>query len=318
MTTDSFVAPARTNTPYSFTRNTLKLSGDYRMARQTRGSLGYDYDIYERTNLEVEETRENTRWGKITARAWNNVDLLFNIARANRNGSDYDPVPETSPPQNPLMRKYNMADRERDTAGVYVSITPSNVVAFTVGADFAKADYNESEIGLTESRETSLSADLSWMVTKKATVHFFSTQQIIKSWQAGSESFSTPDWSAKNDDTIDTLGLGLKYAVIEKRLDIGADYTVSKSRGEITMDTPVPAPPLPDLRTSLQSIKLYADYRMADHWSLHAAWWYESYDSSDWAIDGVSPDTIPNVLTLGETAPNYNQNFVVLSARYRF
>jgi len=318
VTTDEFVQSPRKPVTYDFTRNLLKLSGDYRFTYRTRGSLGYDYDIYERPKQEVYKTKEGTTWAKVTAKARDNMDVLINVAHSDRDGSNYKAVPTVTPPENPLLRKYNMADRQRDVAGAHVSITPADTVAFTIGADFAKADYSESEIGLTESRETALSADLSWMVTKKATVHLFATQQIIKSWQAGSQSYSTPDWTARNNDTINVVGTGLKYTIIEKRLDVGADYTVSRSRGETVVDTGIPAPSFPNLRTSLQSIKLYTDYRVAERWSLHAAYWYESYDSSDWAVDGVTPDTIPNLLTLGQTSPSYNESFIVLSARYRF
>ena len=316
---DNTISPSpRTNLPYSFTRSIYKASGDYRFTHQTKGSLGYDYDIYERTNQEVAKTKEGTTWAKLITKARNNIDLLVNVAHSDRDGSKYEAVPELVPPENPLLRKFNMADRVRDVAGVQVSIMPLDTVMFTVGADYARSDYSDTEIGLTESRETALSADISWMATKKATLHLFATQQIIKSWQAGSQGATTPNWFAHNDDTIDVVGIGLKYAVIEKRLDVGADYTVSRSRGETVVNDGLSNPPFPDLRTYLQSIKLYADYRMADHWSLYTAYWYESYDSSDWAIDGVAPDTVSNLISLGNTSPSYNESFIVFSARYRF
>ncbi|MDH3527816.1 MAG: MtrB/PioB family outer membrane beta-barrel protein, partial [Gammaproteobacteria bacterium] len=74
----------------------------------------------------------------------------------------------------------------------------------------------------------------------------------------------------------------------------------------------------PDLDTELDTIKLYATYRLKDDMSLHAAYWHERYDSDDWALDGVAPDTVGNVLSLGETSPSYNVNAVALSLRYKF
>jgi len=35
-------------------------------------------------------------------------------------------------------------------------------------------------------------------------------------------------------------------------------------------------------------------------------------------LDGVAPNTIPNVLTFGNQAPNYNVNVIALSVRYKF
>jgi hypothetical protein len=35
-------------------------------------------------------------------------------------------------------------------------------------------------------------------------------------------------------------------------------------------------------------------------------------------LDGVTPSTIPNVLTLGEQAPRYHVNVFRLAMRYKF
>ena len=52
--------------------------------------------------------------------------------------------------------------------------------------------------------------------------------------------------------------------------------------------------------------------------TLRAAYWYERYDANDWAVDGVSSDTIPNVLSFGEGSPTYGINVIKLSMIYKF
>jgi len=52
--------------------------------------------------------------------------------------------------------------------------------------------------------------------------------------------------------------------------------------------------------------------------SLYLGYWYESYDSSNWSIDGVTPDTIPNVLALGVQSPSYDVSVIAASLRYKF
>jgi hypothetical protein len=47
-------------------------------------------------------------------------------------------------------------------------------------------------------------------------------------------------------------------------------------------------------------------------------WWYENFDSSDWALQGIGPATLPTVLGLGADPYNYSVNYVTLSARYSF
>lgn len=312
VTTDAFVAVPIVNRPYSFTRNEAKASADYRISGTTRVAAGVDHERHERTLQAVDETRETTAWGKLTVRAKDFVDMTFKVARGERDTSDYQTG--IDPDQNPLLRKYNMADRTRTSGGVTASASPTERVTVGVSLDFANDDYSRSTLGLLDAREISLNADVSAMLTEKTGVHVFLGHERIKSRQAGSQAFSIPDWRAENDDTVNTAGFGITHQLIENRLGVGADYVMSRSSGKID----VSGSDFPDLETDLDSVKLYADYRFRDNMTLHAAYWYESYDADDWMLDGVNPDTVANVLTFREESPSYDVNVVTLSLRYKF
>lgn len=318
VTTDQIVNPARTNLPYSFTKSTGKLSADYRATARTRASVGYDYETVERTYQEVAKTTENTIWGKANTRAMDNLDVMFKLAYADRSNSGYVVVPEISPPENPLLRKYNMASRTRDSAGLRADLNAWQTVNFGFGVDYANDDYSESQIGLTKSNDVTYSADASALLAKNTSLHLYLNREKIKSNQMGSQTFSTPDWSGENNDTVDTAGIGVKHTVTKNKFDVGADYTMSHSRGEVTVYTGASDPAFPDLVSKLGSIKLYANYRIKDNILLNGSYWYESYKSEDWQLNGVTPDTIPNVLALGEQPPSYYVNVFMLSLRYKF
>lgn len=318
VTTDQIVNPARTNLPYSFTKSTGKLSADYRATARTRASIGYDYETMERTYQEVAKTTENTIWGKANTRAMDNLDVMFKLAYADRSNSGYVVVPEISPPENPLLRKYNMASRTRDSAGLRADLNAWQTVNFGFGVDYAKDDYSESQIGLTKSSDVTYSADASALLAKNTSLHLYLNRENIKSNQTGSQTFSTPDWTGENNDTVDTAGIGVKHTVTKNKFDVGADYTMSHSRGEVTAYTGAPDPAFPDLVSKLGSIKLYANYRIKDNILLNGSYWYESYKSEDWHLYGVTPDTISNVLALGEQPPSYYMNVFMLSLRYKF
>ena len=313
--TDTFAAPSRRNLPYSFTDNTAKLGGTYLVSNKTRLSAGYEYENRARTNQEVDETTEHSFWGKVNFRARENFDFSVKAEHANRDNSGYHPVAEITPADNPLMRKYNLADRTRDSAGLTVAITPNERISIGVSMDVAKDDYTDSLVGLTGDREFNLNADVSVILTEKTTLHSFAGQQLIRSEQAGSESYSTPDWFAMNDDTVDTFGFGVKHQLIEDRLDVGADYVLTRSTGRISYSNGMD---FPDLQADLDTLKLYANYHLKDNMNLHAEYWYERYDSTSWMLDGVEPDTIPNVISFGEVSPDYNVNVFMVSVRYDF
>ncbi len=304
-----------TNQPYSFTRSLLNLSADYRLPKQTKLGAGFDYDVYKRSLQDIDKTRENTLWGKVSANVGDTASLMFKYAHGERNVSAYQPNPAVNPPENPLLRKYNMADRTRDTLGFHSDITPLERVTVGVGADFSWDNYSKSMVGLLDDRDSNLSGDVSVILTDKTSLTVFLDHQQIKSNQAGSTTQSTADWFARNRDRIDTAGIGVKYRANTK-LDVGADYTLSQSRGEISVTGGTPG--FPDLVTHRDSVKLYGNYRLKENISLRAAYWYERYYSEDWSLDGVTPSTIPNVLTLGQLSPSYHINVVTLSVRYSF
>jgi MtrB/PioB family decaheme-associated outer membrane protein len=322
--TDSALAPVpATNLPYSFTTNTLNLSGDYRLRKNAKASLGFDYNAIERTFQEVEETRDSTLWGKISAMAQDNVNVVLQAAYGDRSISNYAAVPEIVPIQNPLMRIYNMADRQRLSTGLQVIATPRETVSLGAGFEFASSDYGKTEIGLLNSLEWSANLDASVQVSKKTNVHFFLNHQQISSNQAGSQafappdSFTTPDWLASENDTFNTGGVGVKHKFTKYKIDFGADYVLAVSTGEIT----VSGAAFPDLTTELNSLKVYANYNFKKNLTLNASVWWEKYNSDNFQLDGVTPSSVtgfPNVLTLGETSPSYDLYFLSLSVRYKF
>ena len=318
VTTDRFVATPRTNLPYSFTQNKLILNGDYDISKKLRTSVGYDYETIKRTYQQVEKTNQDTIWAKLVARNILKADLTFKIAHAERDKSDNVTVPGLTPTDNPLMAKYNLASRDRNTAGVRADIAASDTVNVGLGFDYSKDKYSKSAIGLTKSEDLNIGGDVSVMFTKNTSMHFFANLEQIESSQAGSQVFGAPDWTGENKDIIRVIGIGAKHAVIQDKFDIGADYTVSNATGEVTVTTGAPDPAFPDLESKLNSFKLYATYRLKDNMSLQGAYWYERYRSRNWMLDGVDPDTISNVLSLGEQPPSYRVNVFSVSLRYAF
>jgi predicted porin len=104
---------------------------------------------------------------------------------------------------------------------------------------------------------------------------------------------------------------------MEDKLDVGVDYVISQSTGKIHI-TSATSEDFPDLEVDLETIKLYASYRMEDNMTLHAAYGYESYDTKNWALDNVNVDTLSDVLLFGEVTPSYNVSVITVSLRYKF
>jgi MtrB/PioB family decaheme-associated outer membrane protein len=315
---DSSVATPRTNLPYSFTKDTLKLDGEYRIADYVKTSLGYDYQRYERTYQEVEKNKEQTVWASLIARALDTANITLRLAHASRENDGYQVIAGVDSPENPLMRKYNMADRDRDSLSARVDFLATDTSNIGFNLDVTNDDYPDSSIGLTTSREYVFGFDVSTQLAMYTMFNLFFSFENISSDVSGSQLYSIADWSGSMNDRFDTAGMGLKHSLLKDKLDIGVDYFYTHSVGEISIVNGGSGSSLPDLVTRLNSVKLYGNYRLSDKLELKGTYWYEYFTSSDWALDGVGETTTANNLSLGQDSPSYNVHVLMLSMRYKW
>jgi hypothetical protein len=70
--------------------------------------------------------------------------------------------------------------------------------------------------------------------------------------------------------------------------------------------------------TRIATVELDVDYHVEEYTTTRLSLTYEEFDARDWATDGVDVDTIPQVLSLGQSTPSYADYVVGLSVRHRF
>ena len=318
VSTDMFLGVTpRINLPYSFTRDRLKLSADYRGPGSVKLAAGGDYDSIHRTLQETGTTRETTVWARASALAPKNIALSLKLAHSDRSNSGYDVVAAVQPPENPLLRKYNLADRRRDSAGLRADTTLGENVSIGLNADFANDNYTHSVIGLTSAHSGTVGGDMSAAVSETTQLRLYAQAERIRSRQVGSQQFTLPDWSGRSDDSVDVVGAGVTHTAMKGKLELGADLTLSRSRNVSIVDTGAAAPAFPAATASLDSLKLYASYRLTDKLSVLGSFWHERYDARDWHLDGVLPATVLNLLAFGELPPQYHVNVLRVVLRYR-
>jgi MtrB/PioB family decaheme-associated outer membrane protein len=319
ISTDMFLgATPRSNQPFSFFQDRYRLSAEYRGPANLRFSVGADEDDMERTLQEVVTTRETTLWGSVAARAFDRLSLSLRYAHADRDRSTYGTAAWVDPPENPLLRKFYLAKRSRDTAGLRADLALGERVSIGVSADLADDNYTETTLGLLDGRTVNVAADMSFALSEKTSAHAFAQGERTDSHQAGSQLYAQPDWWASIEDSIDVAGLGLKHVAMQGKLELGADYTWSRSHTDVTVDPGTVSPPFPQTKTSFDMLKLEAAYRVKSNLSIIGNYWYESYDSQDWHYDDLLPATVPNLLVFGDQPPHYNVSVVGLTLRWHF
>ena len=317
--TDMFVKPElRSNTPFDFTQDRFQLTADYRASDAIKLSGGAEYDLRDRSYQEVVTTRETTIWGRMAVQAGEDVVLAVKLARGERDHSDYGVAYWFGYDENPLLRKYNIAARTRESMELRADFTLGEGVSLGLHGDVAIDDYTQSAVGLTYGRSSGIGADLSAAITETLVLQAYGRSDWIDSRQAGSEQVGQPDWYARNEDDSDLFGLGLRYAAIADKLDLGADLVFTRSHSDIEMDTTAGKSVFPTATTSMDSFRIFGTYRLRENVSITASYWYERYKSANWQLDGIGPATVPSLLTYGMQSPQYSVNVIQLALRYGF
>ncbi len=201
----------RISVPYGFDSNYLDAYGTYDIGRVVGLEVGYKWKKINRTFRETEHTTENT----IRAAA----DFRFGgggVARAlyefgSRDFDEYHAIEaehasflEPGPPANqPTLRRYDQAKRDRDRFGAQVQWSaPSGV--FTLGGSFFwnKDEYDDSPVpcivdtefcpggeqaplGLLEAEYKTFSLDADFSPTDKSTFYGFYSREDISDFQTG-------------------------------------------------------------------------------------------------------------------------------------
>ena len=315
--TDLLPIGPRFNRPYSYKRQ--KYSADLRYRLDSRIGLSGGVRQYnmDRTLQQVERTKETTWWGQAKVSPTFNTEFRFRGEWADRDISDYLPLDDDGAIDNPLFRKFNMADRDRDRILLEFDYMPIDSLSITLGYIHAKSSYKESVLGLQKSVDESYSVNLNYAISSKVNAYAFYNLDYLDADLLNTSGGSSGQWSARTQDRIETSGIGLSATISEKS-SLGVDYVYAGSRGKILVQTSADEPAFDPLKTSLKNFKLHFDYDFSDSWGYKLYAEREQYDSSDWAIDGLGVDGIKSVLSMGEQSPEYSVWYYRFQISYRF
>lgn len=309
----------RSNTPLSFWHDKFKLEADWRGGpMKLRLAGGAEQDNRERSYHEVVETKETTLWLRASVQPVDALGLSLKFASSDRSHSTYGVATWFGAVENPLLRKYNLAERRRDRAELRADITLAENLSLGLSAETSDDEYAGSLIGLTDARSSSGGLDLAYAFSEHTRLTLFAHGERIRSTQAGSALIGAPDWQARTNDRFEVFGIGLRHAAIPDKLDIGADLTSSRARSAIEVVTVMGEPPFPLDRVQVDSVRLFATYKLDEKLSVSGSYAYEDYRSRDWRLDGIAPDSVQSLLVLGNQAPQYRLHAVKVSLRYRF
>lgn len=315
--TDLELDSARPNRPYSFEREKYEVELRWRANNSIRLMGGIKRENVERSLQNVAETAETIYWGEASFSPWAVAQFRLKIESSERNASPFLRLDDGGPLDNPLLRKFHLADRDRDRAIFELDLSPLEGLGISLSYFRAEDDYSASLVGLQESEERSLSLDLNYSIGRNMGVYAFATQDDIDSHMSSISGDTGLVWNAVTDDSISTVGFGFDGRISEKII-LGFDWVNSDAAGKIRTDSGQGEAPFPGLKSELRNARIHVSYTVNARWGIKLYAEHEKLDSEDWFIDGLGPASLPAVLTLGLVSPDYRVTVLRILASYTF
>jgi hypothetical protein len=289
----------------------------------TRNHGGYVHRIYSDTDENVITLTADAAtlpWGSIRGQA----------EFSDRTGSGLDEASLVQIGEQPQMRHYDVANRQRRKFEGQIDLYPTETWNISVNAGVGKDDYDESYFGLQEStfrlagvaldfqQPNGLGAGASYNSERYSGFHV--------SRSAGSDAeFVDParDWTTDSKESVHYFSLYLTPPRIGRNTESRLVYDFSDARANYIYGIPpnsplVPPNQLPEAYNKLQELRAEVRHRLSRRLAATVSYAFENFKVYDFAMDPSVVDSIvqPSSLVLGYVYRPYTTHSAVVGLLY--
>jgi len=261
-------------------------------------------------------TQNAESWGRGTITPIAPLSIMLKIGNGLRKASSFDA--EALPAEeNPLVRAYDYAPRDRVFYTLTGAWTVTPTLTWSVEGSIAKDDYRSSPLGLQSVHEQRGSTNLTWTPRDTLSTYLGVGYERLFNLQSGFDGVGTTPWLAADSERSWNLSAGGRW-VPRERWTLSLDYLMAPSYDNTDTTSGGSQQAFPQNWSKLDSTRLDLAYRWTSAMQVHFRYVRETYSSNDWALEGVGPSTVPNLLALGIQPFRDNVNLFALTVRYQF
>jgi MtrB/PioB family decaheme-associated outer membrane protein len=246
--------------------------------------------------------------------------------------------------EQPGMRHFDIASRNRNRVTLIGTVTPTALVAVSGSVAVGKDDYVESLFGLRDNTHRVYGAGLDAMpsdaVTLGLSYAFERYAALSRSRQADNAThFIDPsrNWATDANDRVHSLIASAQVSGIADRIDVRVGYDFSRARAtynyitgpvpdrtlpeEVIVETTLPTPTaLPPTLSELHRGTTDVTFALTERIGIGLSYWYERYRVADFTLDAdANPDLARGqVLLMGYLYRPYTANTVWGRLIYRW
>jgi hypothetical protein len=316
--------------PISSTRQSLDLDASFTPIPFTALKVGYGHDSTDRTHRIFARTNENVFRASVDSTKSGMFTFRGIFEHSSRKGSGFEEADLVGIGEQPALRHFDIANRDRNRFTALVQVTPIPQIGLTATAMRGKDDYADSGLGLRDSETRGCTVALDLAPGDKVagalsyTYDKYTALQNSRQANPGAQ-FTDPtrNWSIDLGDRTETVSANLDLLKLLPRTDLSLGYEWNRARATYVYGAPadstLPAvQQLPPLKNDLQIARADLTYFARTNIAVRIGYGYERYRVEDFSL---SPSTIkridlPGSLFLGYVYRPYTAHTGWLSVSY--
>jgi MtrB/PioB family decaheme-associated outer membrane protein len=330
------VSPAVETEPYGIVRHTF--DADFKLIPMSGVSTGVGFSRLtdERTHRIFESTTDNVvrlTFDKVSTQ-WFTLRTKYEHAQRRGTGIAEGELELAAIGEQPGMRHFDIAARDRDRVTILGLVMPVANVAVSASIAAGKDDYLQSLFGLRDNTHrvygTGVDVTPTEHIILSTSYSFERYNALSRSRQANPGvqfTDASRNWATDATDRVHALLASAEINRIADKVNLRFAYDFSHARAiyqyitgavqdrtlpeEVVVPTTLPTPTgLPPTLSELQRGTMDATYALGRGLSLGISWWHERYRVNDFTLDAdANPDLVRGqALLLGYLYRPYTAN----------
>lgn len=316
--------------------------------RQAGVQAGYAWERWDRAeDLEVATTNEYTPRLALDLAPADWVSLRASFSHSRRRNDGY--ADGAANDNFDGFRRFNMADRDRNSMNMLAQFSPTDRLAFSASGDVGRDEYPNSAYGVQSDHTSVLGADVSYMAGKRLTVFGSYTYEqnrlgeLNKYRDGQNQNNATYNYLINERDLMQTFGAGLTGTIVADKLDVELRW--DRARGATLLTAHNPLAPVPSSGTPTQQASSVLNatatdfpeithtwtpfhaslrYQVNSNWSASLGFSRDTWESYDFRTAGlgtliysaITPPAVSGV-PLGNDLLPYTANYMTFSIGFR-
>jgi len=324
--------------PHSFRTRSASIDAGWDLSSRLSMKVGAERETWHRVHREVRRTDEDIVRASLDYRHSGALLARLSLSRSQRDiEGDYD----GGEVESPLLRRFDEADRDRDSVGFLLDYSPCERWNTVLAVNLADNDYENSVLGLQDSRSRDVSLDFAYAVDSMSSVFGgvslerfrYNMDSRFRDVDDDDVPIDDPlnDWSHLSKDTVRTYWLGWNRVAIPGKLNCDVSLSFTDGKGVLEgVGVPGGEPdsepiPLPTVRYKYAVLGTGVNRKVGNERWVRLGYRYEKYDETDFATDIMQPymgiidaANSGTSVYLGASQPDYHAHFFTVSLQQKF